>query len=39
MKENLKKEKKIQNATFLNSFQPIVAVSDVFRGYSNATLG
>ena len=32
-------KEKNQNATFLNSFQLIVAFSDVFRGYSNATLG
>ena len=38
-KRKLEKRKKNQNATFLNSFQLIVAFSDVFRGYSNATLG
>ena len=31
--------KKIQNATFLNSVPLISAFSDVFKGYSNATLG
>ena len=39
-KRKLEKEKKkIQKATSFNSFQLIVAFSDVFRGYSNATLG
>ena len=33
----MKKGGKIQDATFLNSFQLIVAFCDVFRGYSNAT--
>ena len=38
-KRKFEKKSKIQNASFSNSFQLIVAFFDVFRGYSNAALG
>ena len=40
VKENFKKEKKIFfEMLFFKLFQVIVAFSNVFRGYNNATVG